>query len=223
MGTSYTHYVFQTLTYNRHSSCRHQRWWSVSNDTTRYLQSVRRKFKTQIPIEHIRVIEFHKDYNPHVHVLLHFPNALTLTNSRFFDRRFFDVLQGLWTHGFSKPESLRFPDGAFAYVLKYFLKQIANRTTNDDFGLSSNSDESTSFPPKIWPLKGKRSVIFAMPIRLLAWSRGMQYLYQLRQQQQLLKETGKYYPLSSKLVSRKIGKQSRLSNCSQVFITESVR
>ncbi len=211
MGTSYSHYVFQTLTYSRDNSCRHTAWWNVSSDTTDYLKRLRRSFKPALPIEHLRVIEFHKDYYPHVHILLHFHNALTISNRRFFTPEFYSKLQSLWTKGFSKPEVLKFPDGAFSYVLKYFLKQIANQSISGSTGqLSDSTPDTPVLPPRIWPLKGKRITVYGVPIRLLAWSRGMQYLYQLRQQRTLIDQKGIKLPLSSKLVSRKIGIQTRM-------------
>ena len=99
-----------------------------------------------------------------------------MENGRYFDDRLFYNLQKMWRKGFSKPEVLRKPDAAFSYVLKYFLKQLSIKTTKSDD------------PPidKIWKLKGKRVVWFALPIRILAWSGGMQKLYQAQQQLKLV-------------------------------------
>lgn len=211
MRVSFTHYVFTTLTYNRedYSSrrCRHLRWWWVSRDVTAFIQRVRRQFKPLGPVEFLRVIERHQDFEPHVHLLLHFKESLRVDNDRFFDRKFFSRLQGCWKFGFSKPEVLRHagqPSFAFSYALKYFFKQITDNDHRDDAvddastGLGTQENE-----PRIWPLKGKRVSYFGMPIRLLAWSRGMQYHYQVAQQTALLRK-GYKVELPSKLVLREI-------------------
>jgi len=93
----------------------------------------------------------------------------------------------MWRNGFSKPEVLKKPDAAFAYVMKYFLKQLSTETTK------SND------PPidKIWKLKGKRIVWFALPIRILAWSRGMQKLYQDQQRMKLVLRKNTQHKLSA--------------------------
>lgn len=217
VSLSYTHYVFQTLTYNREDissrRCRHLRWWWISRDVTAYIQRIRRRYQPLGPIEFLRVIERHKDYEPHVHLLLHFQGALRVDNGKFFDRQFFDDLQRQWKFGFDKPEVLRKPDAAFSYALKYFLKQISDQTvsdsTGDVAGISDSEPQDVELPPKIWPLRGKRLTFFGMPIRLLAWSRGMQYLYKRQQYESLLRKGFKVDP-PTKLVLRTNGKQTIL-------------
>jgi len=186
---SFTHYVFQTLTYDRKNLCRHKAWWSCSKDTTNYIQKVRRYFGNSNHCEFIRVIEPHKDWYPHVHLLLYFRRPLRVENGRYFDDRLFYNLQKMWGNGFSKPEVLRKPNAAFSYVLKYFLKQLSIKTTK------SND------PPidKIWRLKGKRVVWFALPIRILAWSGGMQKLYLNQQLLKLVLRKNTPHKLSSPL------------------------
>ena len=164
------------------------------------------------PIEFIRVIERHQDWNPHVHLLFHFNAAIRVDNEKYFDRKFFDLLQREWIYGFSKPEVLKYgglPGFAFGYVLKYFLKQVRPKQPDGDT-TDADSDvlrEATS-EPKIWPLKGKRVTYFGQVIRLLAWSRGMQYLYQESQRKVLV---GKGYNLS--LPDRLVFRENRKRNC----------
>lgn len=206
MHISYTHYVFDTLTYDRESSCRHQRWWRVARDTTDFIQKVRRRFQPLCvngTIEYVRVIERHQDFYPHVHVLMRFPTVLTVERGRYFDRTVFRTIQQCWHHGHSKPEVLRHagsPRFAFNYVLKYFLKQFPERTPET---CDSNEDPNTNSAeeirePRIFDLRGKRVTYFGMPIRLLAWSRGMQNLYHDEQRRQL------GLPMSSENTSSKL-------------------
>lgn len=197
MHISYTHYVFNTLTYDRESSesrCRHLAWWRVSRDVSDFIQRVRRRFPQEGSvqrIEYVRVIERHQDFYPHAHVLLRFPVVVKIERGRYFDTHFYTNLQRCWRHGHSKPEVLRYagrPNFAFNYVLKYFLKQFASSTSET---CDSTEDSTTEqqhgdpLPPKIWDLRGKRVTYFGMPIRLLAWSRGMQNLYHDEQRRQL--------------------------------------
>lgn len=219
MPQTYTHYVFQTLTYNREDfpsrRCRHLRWWWISRDVTAYIQRIRRRFKPLGPIEFLRVIEQHQDFEPHVHLLLHFNGALRVDNGKYFDRQFFDSLQRQWLFGFNKPEVLRKPDAAFSYALKYFLKQISDPDVSKNVGDGTGESlpDETCKPellPKIWPLRGKRRTYFGMPIRLLAWSRGMQYLYQRRQYETLI-SNGYKVEKPAKLVLRKNAQQTVLT------------
>lgn len=220
MSVSYTHYVFNTLTYNRESipgrRCRHLRWWWVSRDTTAYIQTLRRKYKPLGPIEFVRVIERHEDFNPHVHLLLYFTTALRVDNDRFFDREFFHRLQSFWRRGFSKPEVLKYggqPGYAFSYTLKYFFKQIRDRDvvnpSGESLGEGDIQDRQSELPPRVWRLKGKRITFFGMPIRVLAWSRGMQYIYQHEQWKKLTNQ-GYNVEEPTKLVLRTNGKQTIL-------------
>lgn len=210
MAVTYTNYVFNTLTYDRNLACRHLAWWRVARDCTDYVQRLRRHFPVLRPIEYLRVIESHQDFYPHIHILLHFTQSLRVDNARYFDREFFRRLQSCWTFGFSKPEVLRYPDNAFNYTLKYFLKQITNNDSSD--GSGSNDGDGTGIEerqPKVWPLKGKRFTFFGMPIRILAWSRGMQYLYQKRTYESL-KLKGFKPELPSILVLRKNTQHAKL-------------
>jgi len=187
LRVSFTHYVFQTLTYDRKNLCKHKAWWSCSKDTTNYIQKVRRYFGKSNRCEFLRVIEPHKDWYPHVHILFYFKKPLQVQNGRYFDDRLFYGLQKMWGNGFSKPEVLRKPNAAFSYVLKYFLKQLSIKTTKSDD------------PPidKIWRLKGKIIVWFALPIRILAWSGGMQKLYLNQQQLKLVLRKNTQHKLSA--------------------------
>ena len=110
-----------------------------------------------------------------------------MENRRYFDDRLFYSLQKMWKRGFSKPEVLRKPNAAFSYVLKYFLKQLSIKTTK------SNDPQID----KIWRLKGKRVVWFALPIRILAWSGGIQKLYLNQQQLKLVLRKNTPHKLSS--------------------------
>ncbi len=185
MQISFTHYVFQTLTYNRDAGCRHTRWWTVSRSCTDYVQRLRRKLCAEATqrIEYVRVIEQHADFNPHVHLLLWFSVPLRVERNRYFTRDVYDLLQRSWKEGYSKPEVLRHgnaPNFAFQYVLKYFLKQLVALTpktcdSDEDTGFTKSKDVLPEWKP--FRLKGKRTTYFGMPIRLLAWSRGMQNIY----------------------------------------------
>ena len=172
MRIAYTHYIFQTLTYDRRSLCRHKAWWTVSKDTTAYVQKIRRYFGDRNVVEFLRVIEPHRDFYPHVHILFYLETPIQVENGRYFNDKVFYAIRDRWERGFSKPEVLRKPNAAFAYCLKYFLKQLSVEKTT----------KSTDPPiDKIWKLRGKRITWFALPIRILAWSKGMQKLYQEQQ------------------------------------------
>jgi hypothetical protein len=133
---------------------------------------------------------------------------------KFLDRQLYDSLQREWHYGFSKPEVLKHaghPEFAFNYALKYFLKQINDDNSSSGSGYSpGNTSERDQLPPKVWPLRGKRKTYFGMPIRLLAWSRGMQYIY-AKEQYANLKRKGFNVDIPSKLVSCAVAKQATLS------------
>jgi len=156
-------FLFTTLTYDRTSHCRHWRWWHTSRHVTDYVQRLRRGLRQHV--EYLRVLESHKDYNPHVHILLYFPDAFWVQNKRYLTKEFFDNLQHWWPHGYSKPEVIR--HDCWKYTLKYFRKQLVIGTRSP-FSVRENT---------VYRLKGKVVVMFAMPLRILTWSRGMQKLY----------------------------------------------
>jgi hypothetical protein len=113
---------------------------------------------------------------------LRFPNVLSVRNGRYFDPIFFNTLQQCWRRGYSKPEVLKHagkPGFAFQYVLKYFLKQKRNKGLEESLYKSSRTKDTP------WKLRGEKRTYFAMPIRLLAWSRGMQDIYKDEQLRQL--------------------------------------
>ncbi len=170
---TFSRFLFTTLTYSRAGFCRHWRWWHTSRHVTDYVQRLRRG--TGQHVEYLRVLESHKDYNPHVHMLLYFPNPFRIQDKRYIARDFFDKLQHWWPHGFSKPEVIR--SDVWNYTLKYFRKQLI-------YGV--HSPFSTRSRLTVYPLKGKVVVMFAMPIRVLTWSRGMQELYKQYQQTKLV-------------------------------------
>jgi len=167
--------------------CRHKAWWNVAKDTTAYVQEVKRFFgRDGNPVEFLRVIEPHGDFYPHVHILFYLEKPIQVENGRYFNDRVYYAIRDRWKNGFSKPEVIRKKDAAFAYCLKYFLKQLSTKTTKSED------------PPidKIWKLKGKRITWFGLPIRILAWSRGMQKLYQEQQRLILVLRKNKQHTIT---------------------------
>ncbi len=161
---TFSRFLFTTLTYSRAGYCRHWRWWHTSRHVTDYVQRVRRG--TGQHVEYLRVLESHKDYNPHVHLLLYFPTPFRIQDKRYIPRELFDNLQRWWSHGFSKPEVIR--TDVWNYTLKYFRKQLI--LVRSPFAVLSPVNT-------VYRLKGKVVVMFGLPIRILSWSRGMQELY----------------------------------------------
>lgn len=159
--------------------CRHVAWWTISRQVTDYVQRLRRKFPRH-RIEYLRVIERHRDYYPHVHMLLCFDPVLRIYNKRYFSPEFYYLCQRLWKIGFSKPEKIRVQSNALNYILKYFKKQLVAKPRSPFAVFSSQRNT-------VYRLKGKVVVMFGVSIRVLSWSRGMQTIYAKSQSYKLVK------------------------------------
>lgn len=122
-----TNAIFVTSTYAPGQSVTGT-WLRCSIHFNRFVGRLRRKIGN---CEYVRVIERHKTHPyPHFHSLLLFPTlTFSVENSRYFDDRFYQLLQRQWTHGFSKFEPPRhsgyFPIG---YILKYISKSTSANT-----------------------------------------------------------------------------------------------
>lgn len=81
-------------------------------------------------IEYLRVIEFHDDGYPHIHVLFQYPSAcLRIENSRFFDRALYQRWKYLWKHGLSDFQRPKYSGvRAVSYILKYLIKNQTSKT-----------------------------------------------------------------------------------------------
>ncbi len=137
-------------------------------------------------MQYLRVVEQHKDFYPHFHIILQFPDAvIRVRDSRWFERTLYKSWKAQWTHGnsdYQKPRRNRI--GTISYVMKYLLKNTTQKTiwkktlsprefpreseTSDDSLRNRSSKEKMVNHKKIQvrlPVCGPRG------IKLCTWSR----------------------------------------------------
>ncbi len=122
MKITFVRHVFATLTYDRNITP------VPSVHFNRYIQQLRRKFKSNI--EYFRCFELQRDGTPHFHVLLQFPYALLKVNmGRYFESRHYRLFKGIWKYGLTDYQPPRTKATAqLTYIMKYLSKNCSTKT-----------------------------------------------------------------------------------------------
>ena len=136
--------AFITLTFDRNKFLNNvYAWYYLSDYVNDYLENLKKKLRKKgNDIEFfIKTYEYHKDYFPHVHIILKLKNPLRTFmyngKKRFASKRkLFE-----WNYGFADAEAPKNVKHAISYLVKYCVKNYFSEEIENDQDTNKNKEE----------------------------------------------------------------------------------